>query len=133
MTDTWIPIGKAFLEKGDREGLELTSRWGFHSTLDSVPELWRNYLLQNSKEWRALATSDDAYPKIDYSKIQHLKVPTLLLSGALNAGNNNDLIDGQLMRLLPDGKRIIIKNAGHEMFVDNSKDSNQAVLDFLKE
>ncbi len=131
MTNTWIPIGKAFSENKDREALELTCAWGFHAPLDSIPEMWKNYLLQNTKEWRALTISVDAYPKIDYSKIQNLKVPTLLLSGAQNAGNNNDLIDRQLEELLPNGKRFIIKNAGHEMFVDNSKDSNQAVLDFI--
>ena len=46
---------------------------------------------------------------------------------------NNDLIDGQLARLLPNYQRIVIKNAGHEMFVDNAKDSNLAVLDFISD
>ena len=133
MSETWIPIGKAFTENRDREALELTCQWGFHAPLDSIPEEWRNYLLQNTKEWRALTTSDDAYPKIEYSRVQNLQVPTLLLSGAQNAGNDNDLIDAQLTRLLPNHKRVIIGNAGHEMFVDNAKDSNQAVLDFLKD
>jgi non-heme chloroperoxidase len=132
MTNDWIPIGNAFREKGDREGLELTSRWAFNTTLDSVPEIWRNYLLQNTKEWRALVTSSDAFPKIDFSEIQNLKIPTLLLSGALNAGTFHDLIDIQLSKLLPNNKRVIIANATHEMFVDNPTATNQAIINFLK-
>jgi non-heme chloroperoxidase len=130
-TNDWTPIGKAFTEKGDREALELTSRWAFQTTLDSVPEIWRNYMLQNTREWRALATSSDAFPTIDFPEIQNLKIPTLLLSGALNAGNFHDIIDIQLAKLLPNCKRVIIPNATHEMFVDNPKATNQAILDFL--
>ena len=132
MTNTWVPIGKAFLEKGDREGLEVTSRRFFGTTLDSVPELWKTFMLQNVKEWHALAVSADAYPKIDTIEVKNLKIPTLILSGALNAGKSNDLIDIRLTQLLPINKRVIIGNAGHEIFTDNPKETNQAILDFLK-
>jgi non-heme chloroperoxidase len=132
MNNTWIPIGKAFREQGDPAGLEMTSRRFFHSSLDSVPEIWRNYMLQNVKEWHALAISDNAFPKIDFSKVQNLKIPTLILSGGLDSGNSNDLIDKQLSVLLPNNKRVIIENAEHELFIDNPKATNQAILDFLK-
>ena len=132
MTNTWIPIGKAFLEKGDREGLEVTSNRFFGTTLDSVPELWKTFMLQNVREWHALAVSADAYPKIDTVEVKNLKIPTLILSGALNAGKSNDLIDIRLTQLLPINKRVIIGNAGHEIFTDNPKATNQAILNFLK-
>ena len=132
MTNAWIPIGKAFLDKGDRAGLEVTSRWAFQATLDSVPDIWRNYMIQNVKEWRALATSADAYPKIEYSRVQNLNMPVLLLSGAQNAGKSNDIIDIQLTRLIPNNKRVIIAHAGHEVFIDNPKQTNAAILDFLE-
>jgi non-heme chloroperoxidase len=132
MANTWIPIGKAFLEKGDRAGLEVTSQWAFQTTLDSVPDIWRNYMIQNVKEWRALATSSDAYPKIEYGQVHNLKMPVLLLSGAENAGKSNDIIDIQLTRLIPNNKRVIIANAGHEVFIDNPKQTNAAILDFLE-
>jgi len=131
MTNDWIPTGKAFLDKGDRAGLEVTSQWAFHSTLDSVPDIWRNYMIQNVKEWRALATSADAYPKMEYSRVQNMNMPVLLLSGALNAGKSNDIIDIQLTRLIPNNRRVIIANAGHEVFIDNPKQTNDAILDFL--
>lgn len=132
MNNTWIPIGKAFIEKGDQAGLEVTSQRFFGSSLDSVPELWRSFMFQNVKEWRALAISSDAYPKIDSVDVKNLNIPTLLLSGALNAGKSNDLIDIQLSKWLPDNKRVIISNAGHEIFTDNPQDANEAILEFLK-
>jgi pimeloyl-ACP methyl ester carboxylesterase len=132
MTNDWIPTGKAFLEKGDRAGLEVTSQWAFQTTLDSVPDIWRNYMIQNVKEWRALATSADAYPKMEYRLVQNLKMPVLLLSGAQNAGKSGDIIDIQLTRLIPNNKRVIIANAGHEVFVDNPKQTNAAILTFLE-
>jgi non-heme chloroperoxidase len=132
LEETWIPIGKAYAEQGDKGGLEFTSQWYFKAPLDSISEDWRTYMSQNSKEWHALTISSDAFPKIEYSKIEKLNVPTLILSGGKNAGSSNDLIDGQLSRLLPNNKRVIIENAGHEMFLDNVNGSNQAILDFLK-
>ncbi len=132
MANAWIPIGKAFLEKGDRAGLEATSQWAFQTTLDSVPDIWRNYMIQNVKEWRALTTSADAYPKIEYALVQNLTMPVLLLSGAQNTGKSSDIIDIQLSRLIPNNKRVIIANAGHEVFVDNPKQTNAAILAFLE-
>jgi|SRR5450432_265707 non-heme chloroperoxidase len=132
MNNTWIPIGNAFREKGDQAGLEVTSQHFFGSTFDSVPEIWRSFMLQNVKEWHALAISADAYPKVDSNLVKNISIPTLLLSGALNAGKSNDIIDIQLSRLLPNNKRVIIAKAGHEVFTDNPKETNRAIIDFLK-
>lgn len=127
----WVPIGKAFLEKGDKAGLEVTSQWYFNKSFDSISKEWQTDFSDNVKEWEALAISSDAFPMIDFAKVKNLNIPTLLLSGSLNAGNFNDLIDGQLARLIPNNRRTIIENAGHEMFLDNAAGTNQAILDFL--
>lgn len=131
MEDTWVPIGKTFSEKGEHAGLEFTSQWYFQTSLDSISQEWRTYMIENAKEWQALAVSSDAFPRMDVEKVKRLDIPTLLLSGALSAGNFNDLIDGYLTKLLPDNERIIIENAGHEMFLDNAEESNQAIIRFL--
>ncbi len=131
MENTWVPIGKAFSEKGEKAGLEFTSQWAFHAPFDSISKEWRTYWIENAKEWQALAISSDAFPIVDYEKVKNLNISTLLLSGALSAGNFNDLIDGHLAKLLPKNERIIIENAGHEMFVDNAAGSNQAIISFL--
>ncbi len=131
MANIWVPLGKAFTEKGEQAGLEFTAQWYFQKPFDSIPQEWRTFFIENAKEWQALAVSSDAFPRVDVEKVKQLNVPTLLLSGALSAGNFNDLIDGHLARLLPDNERIIIENAGHEMFLDNAEGSNQAIIHFL--
>jgi pimeloyl-ACP methyl ester carboxylesterase len=128
----WGPIGKAFLEFGDRAGLDATTRWFYQTPFDSIPKELRKEMLRNVKEWRALATASDAYPLVDTARVKNLKIPTLLLSGSRNAGKINGLIDGELSILLPDNRQAIIPNAGHEMFQDNPGATNQAIVDFLK-
>lgn len=55
----------------------------------------------------------------------------LQISGSHGTGNFNDLIDSQLSRLLPDARRVVIDDAGHEMFLDNPHDTNQAIIHSL--
>ena len=131
LANIWEPIGKAYSEGGERAGLEFTSQWYFRASLDSIAPEWQLYFTQNSKEWEALAVSSDAYPYIDLQKIENLNLPVLLISGSRSAGNFNDLIDNQLSELLPDSRRVIIENAGHEMFQDNPQETNRAIIGFL--
>jgi pimeloyl-ACP methyl ester carboxylesterase len=133
ITAVWDPMGKAFLEGGKNNGLEFTSQWYFNAPLDSISKEWYTYFIQNAKEWELLTTSSDAFPMIEYEKVKNLKVPTLLLSGALNKGNMNDLIDAHLLELIQNSKRVLIANAGHEMFLDNAEDTNKAIINFLRQ
>ncbi|MEX0608881.1 MAG: alpha/beta hydrolase [Balneolaceae bacterium] len=132
MANIWQPIGDAFLESGESGGLEFTAQWYFDAPFDSISEEWKTFLTDNAKEWQALAVSADAFPMVDYKKVKILNIPTLLLSGSRNSGNMNDLIDGHLAKLIPDNQRIIIEDAGHEMFMDNVEGSNKAILSYIK-
>jgi non-heme chloroperoxidase len=131
MADVWTPIRNAFLEGGERGGLEFTSWWYFEAPLDSISSEWQTYLTDNAKEWHALAVSEDAYPMVNYEKVRNLNIPVLLMSGSRSTGNMNDLIDGHLARLIPDSHRVLIGEAGHEMFMDNPDASNRAIFNFL--
>ena len=86
----------------------------------------------NAKEWHALAVSADAYPMVEYEKVENMNIPTLLLSGS-RSGNMNTLIDSRLADLIPDNKRVVIEDAGHKLFMDNPDGSNRAILDFLSD
>lgn len=132
MEKTWNPVGEAFATHGERAGLDTTTRRWFHIPLDSIPSGMRDEMFRNVKEWQALAASSDVFPMVDVEKVKKFAIPTLLLSGALNAGQSEDLIDGELARLLPNNKRVIIEKAGHEMFVDNPEMTNKTIIDFLK-
>ena len=131
LDSAWIPIGKAFVDGGTKAGLGYTTQWFYKTPLDSLPVEFQNELYRNAKEWKALATSRDAFPMVEVERVKKLNIPTLLLSGSRNAGKMNDLIDGQVVRLIPGAERSIIENAGHEMFLDNPEASNRAIIGFL--
>lgn len=127
----WKPMGRAFAEGGDEAGLNFTSRWYFGEPINRIQREWATLFVRNVREWRALALSADAFPMIDLARVQSFAAPTLLLSGGRNAGKFNDMIDSRLAELLPHAGRIVIENAGHEMFLDDSAGSARAMLGFL--
>lgn len=132
MTTVWKPLAVAFNES-DEAGLEFTSQWYYNTSFDNISAEWQGFLRDNVREWKALAFSSDAYPYVDPHKVKALNLPVLLLSGEKNNGSFFDLIETRLLALLPDNKRIVIENAGHEMFIDNPDVTNDAILNFLKE
>lgn len=133
MANTWRPIARSFREGGVREGLELTSKWNFHSPMDSMPGEWQNSYTDNAREWNALTNSNDPFPMVDYRKVKNLNIPVLLLSGSTNSRNMEDLIDGHLAQLLPNNRRVTLKNSGYPMFLDNPNLSNKAIFNFLRQ
>jgi non-heme chloroperoxidase len=124
----WSPIARAFRETGDDAGLDLTAHWYFQLPLAELQPEWQLPLKNNVHEWRALTLSADAFPKIDFDRVRALRVPTLLLSGGKNELGFNELIDAQLLSLLPNAERLIIPDASHEMFQDFPEVTAQAML-----
>ncbi|MGI9043871.1 MAG: alpha/beta fold hydrolase [Gemmatimonadaceae bacterium] len=132
MASVWEPMGEAFRERGDEAGLDFTARWYFDVPFAEVDPQWQTLFRNNVHEWRALTVSPFAFPRVDYHRVRALAVPTLLLSGGKNAGGFNDLIDGQLQRLLPDVERVIIPDASHEMFLDFPETTARSMLAFFR-
>jgi non-heme chloroperoxidase len=132
MASVWTPLAQAFAGGGTPAGLEFTARWYFQVPWEEVAPEWQTLFSRNVHEWHALAVSAHTFPKVDYDGVRGLTVPTLLLSGAKNAGGFNDLVDGHLLRLLPNAQRVIIPEASHEMFLDDRAASAGAMLDFFR-
>jgi non-heme chloroperoxidase len=132
MAGVWDPLREAFEEGGDEAGLDFTARWYFQVPFAEVEPRWQTLFRNNVREWRALAASRETFPRIDYERVGALFVPTLLLSGGNNALGFNDLIDGQLERLLPDVRRVVIPEASHEMFLDFPEVTARTMLDFFR-
>ncbi len=131
MANVWEPIGKAFRDKGDEAGLELTAQWYFGVPFAEVEPEWQTLFSRNVREWRELTQSASAFPQVKADRIRALKVPILLLSAGNNAGGFNDLIDSYIERLAPGAERVVIPNASHEMFLDFPDESARAVLNFF--
>jgi non-heme chloroperoxidase len=132
MENVWVPLREAFALGGDDGGLDFTARWYFGVPFGEVEPMWQGLFRDNVHEWRALAISPDAYPKIEDERLRALHVPTLLLSGGKNAGGFNDLIDGHLVKLLPAAQRIVIPEASHEMFLDFPEVTARAMGEFFQ-
>jgi non-heme chloroperoxidase len=133
MSAVWAPMGDAFRTGGDDAGLEFTAQWYFNVPFAEVVPDWQVLFRNNVHEWRALATSQQAFPRPDPGRVRALEVATLLLSGGQNELGFNNLIDGHLERLLPNARRIVIPDASHEMFLDFPAVTARAMLEFFKQ
>jgi non-heme chloroperoxidase len=131
MESVWTPLGAAFVA-GDDSGLDFTARWYFGVPFTEIEPMWQGLFHDNVREWRALALSPEAFPKIDYERVRALHIPTLLLSGGKNAGGFNDLVDGHLASLLPQVERLVIPEASHEMFLDFPEVTARAMREFFQ-
>lgn len=131
LSEVWAPMGETFREQGDEAGLDFTARWYFDAPFEDIEPRWQELFRNNVREWRALALSTETFPDVDRDRVRGLDVPVLLLSGGKNAGGFNDLIDGELERLLPDVRREIIPEASHEMFLDFPERTAELLLEFF--
>lgn len=125
---------RAAFEKGDSEGaIRAVVDSSDPGKYDKIPESFRQLLLRNGGELRALVTSDDMYPPLDRAAIRKIAVPTLLLSGERSPVSLKS-VSLELERLLPENGRrqIIIRNADHGMWFQRPDACRKAVLEFLK-
>jgi non-heme chloroperoxidase len=127
----WQPLAQAFDQEGTQAGLDFTAQWYFQVPWEEIEPRWQVFFSRNAEEWHALAISRNAFPKLDYAQVRALAVPTLLLSGGANAGFARQ-VDAHLQYLLPQVERVVVPDASHEMFLDDSKASASAMLDFFQ-
>jgi pimeloyl-ACP methyl ester carboxylesterase len=96
------------------------------------PVILQGYRM-NAGELKSLILSDRPYPPVDRDRVRALKVPTLIISGAMTT-DVNTFICQQLDTLLPaeTHKRVVIDCAGHWTWYDNPEACRVAVLDFIE-
>ena len=77
-----------------------------------------------------MMTTGTLFPEIQPKTIREITVPVLLLSGAKSYPFLG-LISEELARLLPNHERIVLPDAGHQMWYQAPDDCRKAVEDFL--
>jgi pimeloyl-ACP methyl ester carboxylesterase len=127
------PMQAAF-RKGDREA-------GVRAFIDFVmrdPQAWDNMsedarqeTLKNVREWDVMMTTGELFPNLDPQAVKNIQAPMLLLSGEKSYPFLG-LIDEELVRLLPQNRRIILQGATHRMWFEQPDVCRKDVLDFLK-
>jgi len=132
MRKFWEPVGAAF-RKGDKELALRTSVKFFigDDVLDQLPADVRQMMDQDIWGWEAFTTSSDSFPMLDKALVAQLPMPTLLLT-AEKTLPIHQVVNGELVRLLPQAKHVVIPDATHEMWSEQPDACGQAVLEFLQ-
>ena len=138
MRVVWEPATRGF-RKGDTAGVTAAvngfGELGYSGTdqkmtFSALPSEYQSVLLENAAEWKALTMSRDAFPSLSFGEVRRIETPTLLLSGQRSLKLAN-LIDGNLDRLLPHARRIILAGATHEMWNEYPEECRQAAIAFM--
>lgn len=132
MSSFWTPVGAAFRD-GDQELALRTSLKFFieADVLDELPADVRQPLEENLDGWEAFTTSHDCFPMLDKQKVAQLSMPILLLT-ATNTLPIHQLVNSELVRLLPQAEHVTIQDATHDMWAEQPEACGEAVLRFLQ-
>jgi pimeloyl-ACP methyl ester carboxylesterase len=88
--------------------------------------------MRNARTMEAHALSDEPFPAIAKQRLQRLRVPTLIVTGAKTIRIHR-LVDEELARLIPNARSVIIPDSGHGSPRENAPAFNAAMIGFLDE
>jgi pimeloyl-ACP methyl ester carboxylesterase len=123
MTKVWEPATRGFVvsdEAGVKAAVDGFGELGYSGTdqkmtFATLPPEFRNSVLDNALEWRALTMSKEQFSALSPETVKRIKTPTLLLSGERSM-KLAAMIDSHLEKLLPHAERTILAGATHEMW-----------------
>jgi non-heme chloroperoxidase len=131
MTTMWGPAGDAFRKEQPETALRVACDYfAGKGSYDQVPAEFRQSLMDNIREWKALTTSRDAFPILDRDAVRQLKVPTLLITGEKTLTPLRMIIE-ELSRVMPGAERVTIPGATHDMWLQKPEACGKATLNFL--
>jgi len=111
------PMQQAF-RRGDRDaGIGVFMAYVFNDphAWDQMTKPARDETLRDAHEWDVMMTTGTLFPDIEPGAIQKITAPVLLLSGAKSYPFLAPISE-ELARLLPNGEKIILPDAGHQMW-----------------
>ena len=127
----WQPVGRAFRAGRPQEALKIVVGYFLGgATVEAIPVELRSLIEANLREWQVLSTSADAFPSLRREEVAGIRAPTLLMGGESTLPLQK-LLDAQYEALLPDCRRVIIKQATHEMWDEQPVSCREQTLKFL--
>jgi pimeloyl-ACP methyl ester carboxylesterase len=87
--------------------------------------------MRDAHEWEVMMTVGELFPDIEPQAVSKIQIPVLLLSGDRSYPFLN-LIDEELVQLIPHSERIVLHGATHQMFYDKPAICEDEVLAFLR-
>jgi pimeloyl-ACP methyl ester carboxylesterase len=129
----WDSVGQAF-RSGEPDRALRTSIDHFvgEGALDELPAEIRRSMEDNLGDWEALTTSRDAFPMIPKDRAARLQLPVLSIT-AEHTDHLMRIVNDELERILPQGRRETIVKATHEMLAEQPEACAKAALRFLLE
>ncbi len=99
--------------------------------IDLIPAEFRDMLLANIEDWRAITTAPLSLPRVTREEMSRISVPVLLISGGKTADVHR-LVDPVLAQVIPTSRRAIIAEGSHEMCSEQPAACAAAIADFLR-
>jgi pimeloyl-ACP methyl ester carboxylesterase len=131
MTTMWKPAGEACRKNQPETALRIACDYfSGKGSYDKLPVEGRGLLISNIQEWKALTTSQDAFPMVDRDAVRRLKVPTLLITGEKTLNPLRMIIE-ELRRVMPGAECVTISGATHDMWLQEQEACGKATLSFL--
>ena len=131
MQTMWRPAGEAFRRDDPETALRVTCDYfSGKGSYDQVSAEFRQSLMDNIREWKALTTSRDAFPMLSRDAVRNLKLPILLLTGEKTLAPLR-MINDALNHLLPNAEQATIPGATHDMWIEDPERCGQATANFL--
>jgi pimeloyl-ACP methyl ester carboxylesterase len=132
MRQMWQPVGEALRRSRDTRALRLALEYlDGAGAFEHLPREARAGLRENLPEWRALTSSQDAFPPLSREKVKQVRAPALLLTSE-HTLPIFQAVDAQLGTFLPHVSVVKIPKAGHEMWAENGAACRDATLRFLR-
>ncbi len=87
--------------------------------------------MKDAREWDVMMTRGTLFPELAPSAIHAIRVPMLIMSGRKSYAFLG-LIDSELSKLLPDNRRIIFPDAGHQMWMQHPQEARADAEAFFR-
>ena len=131
MQTMWRPAGEAFRRDDSEAALRITCDYfSGKGSYDQLPTGFKQSLIDNIREWKALTTSRDAFPMLSRDTVASLKLPMLLITGEKTLPPLR-MINDALNHLLRNAKEVAIPGATHHMWLEDPERCGQATVNFL--
>ena len=131
METMWRPAGEACRRDNSETALRIACDYfAGKGSYDQAPAEFRQSLMDNMREWKALTTSRDAFPMLSRDAVRSLKLPILLLTGEKTLAPLR-MINGALNHLLPNAEQVTVPGATHDMWIEDPERCGQATANFL--
>ena len=120
------PMQAAFAAGDTERGVALFINYVFADprAWDRLSASSKAETLRDAHEWEVMMTSGTLFPDLPPETVRRMNVPVLVMSGAKSYPFLGK-IDEALIQMLPDSRRIVFPDAGHQMWLQHPEQARE--------